>query len=345
MKKTLKHRAAPLFLLVVIAATFAACRKTPVKNSPGPIIIPTPISLGKWQKVATIPDAQTRVLEVADNKLYAAGISGIVYSTADGQNWTASGTIANAGAITALTVFKNKLYAGTEINGIFASDNGGQTWTNSNPTLLEASSFALLNDTLYSASAAVSGIEVYDETRNRWSAFKNGLPTNYNLDVQKLLQINNTLFSVQGENGNFYVYNKRSKQWTEEYFFGASYTPGLRVNDMLEDAGVLYAAYDDAVLNSQNAGVYWSYDTVGLKRGPNTFAKRVIYAGTDNYYTVHNTGNDETWVQQRNRAAQPGSTWATGQEHLPIGPTYQIREFNGMIFLATDHGIYFKPLH
>ena len=341
MKKTFKSRAAQFIVVLVVAAGLSACHKTPLSSNPAPV---KPVSLGDWKKITALPTDQIQVLEAVNNTIYAASASGFVYSSTDGATWTTSSQVPAGDAITALTVFKNKLYIGTETQGIFASTDGGRNWTNSVANFPTVSSFAELNDTLYSASAAYSGIIKLDEALNQWSSFnKNGLPTNYNLDVQKVIPVNNTLVSVQGENGNYYIYNKKTTFWNEEYFLKNNYTPGLRVNDMIYDFGVLYAAYDNAILSSQNAGVNWSYDTVGLKRGPNQLGRRVIYAGMDYYYTLYYAGKTGTWVQKRLREI-PGSSWAIGEELLPVGDSYSIREFKGMLFLATDNGLYFKYL-
>ncbi|MES2111847.1 MAG: hypothetical protein V4577_24025 [Bacteroidota bacterium] len=341
MKFSFKYFAAPLFLLILIAATFSACRKTPVKK-PGPIG-GTPTPPGNWQRVAALPDGRMRVIEVANGTFYAASELDVVYSTTDGLHWTASTPIDRAGAITAVTVFNNKLYAGTELYGIFVSDNGGQTWVNSNASLRSASSFAVLNNTLYSGSSEVDGIAVLDDASGHWNPFKSGLPTNYNLDVQKLVPVINTLFSVQGVNGNYYTYDKTAQTWHEQYFFGSTYTPGLRITDMIYDSSILFAADNDAVLISDRTGAAWSLDTVGLKKGPNPFERRALYAGADFYYTLNYSEGKGTWVQKKHRPL-PSASWAANEEFLPDVHGYSIREFKGMVFMGTDSGVYWEAI-
>lgn len=341
MKITFNYYAAPLFLFLLIAAGFSACRKTPVKK-PDPIGN-APTSPGSWKRVAALPDGRMRVMEVANGILYAASELDVVYSTTDGLNWAASTPIDRAGAITGVTVFNNKLYAGTELYGIYSSGNGGQTWTYSNSSILSASSFAVLNDTLYTGSSEVYGVAAFDEGHNQWASFKTGLPTNYNLDVQKLVKVNNTLFSVQGSNGNYYVYDKSARTWNEHYFFGATYTPGLRVTDMLYDSGVLFAADNDAVLISDGTGANWSLDTVGLKKSRNTFERRALYAGADYYYTLNYSEGRGTWIQKKHRPL-PSQSWAANQDFLPDVHGYEVREFKGMVFMATDEGVYSEAI-
>src|SRR3569833_1922919 len=342
MKITIKYFAAPFLLLILVAATFSACRPPPAPP-PGPIAV-TPPPPANWQRVAALPEGRMRVIEVSNGTLYAASELGIVYCSSFGQNWTASTPIDRAGAITALTEFNNKLYAGTELYGIFVSVNNGQAWNLSSSSLLSASSFAVLNDTLFCGSSEVYGIEVFDKGYSQWASFKTGLPTNYNLDVQKLIPVDNTLFSVQGANGNYYVYDKSTKTWQEHYFFGATYTPGLRITDMIYDSGVLFAAENDAVLISDGTGISWSLDTVGLKKGPNPFERRAIYAGADYYYTLNYSENKGTWVQKKHRPL-PSSSWAANEEFLPDLHGYAIREFKGMVFIATDSGVYYESIH
>ncbi len=343
MKIKLRHYAAPLLFLITIAVIFSACRKTPVKKDPGQIG-GTPPPSGHWKRVTALPEGRIRVIEVANGMLYAASEQSVVYISTDGLNWTASTPIDRAGAITALTVFNNRLYAGTELYGIFVSDNGGQTWSSSSSALRSASSFAILNDTLYSGSSEADGVAALDEAHNQWLPFKNGLPTNYNLDVQKLIQAGNTLFSVQGVNGNYYVYDKSAGNWTEKYFFNSTYKPGLRVTDIIYDSGLVFAAYNNAVLISDGAGSTWSLDTVGLKKGPNPFERRALYAGADSYYTLNYSEGKGTWLQKKHRPL-PGSSWAANEEFLPDVHGYVVREFKGMVFMATDSGVYWEPLH
>jgi len=341
MKNSFKYLAAPLFLLLLIAAIFSACRKTPIKKPVPTGGTPTPP--GNWQRVDALPDGRMRVIEVANGTLYAASELDVVYSTTDGLHWTASTPIDRAGAITAVTVFNNKLYAGTELYGIFVSGNGGQTWTNSSPSLRSVSSFAVLNNTLYSGSSQIDGIAVLDEAINHWNTFKNGLPTNYNLDVQKLVPVINTLFSVQGANGNYYVYDKSAQTWEEQYFFNSTYTPGLRVTDMIYDSSILFAADNDAVLISDRTGSNWSLDTVGLKKGANPFERRALYAGEDYYYTLNYSEGKGTWIQKKHRPL-PSASWAANENFLPGVHGYVVREFKGMVFMGTDSGVYWEGM-
>ncbi|HEY4327474.1 MAG TPA: hypothetical protein VGN20_26050 [Mucilaginibacter sp.] len=341
MTKVSKTPCAKFLLILITTVSISACHKTPVKNNPTPVTPPK----GTWKKVNSLPGEKIQALEVFNNTLYAASALGVVYSSVDGITWSASNAIQPSNSITALAAFNNMLFAGTQTNGIFRSTDGGKSWSNNNPSFPQVSSFAVLLNTLYCSSGAYSGIVAYNETQNQWSAFNNGLPTNYNTDVEKIIPFNNTLLSIQGVNGNYYLYDKTTGYWNEKYFFN-SYTPGLRIDDIIYDLGILYATYDYAILASQNGGVNWSYDTVGLKRAqiPIYFYPRSVYAGTDKVYTIYNSANAGAWLQQRDRAALPGSTWATNQEHLSFGYSYAVRELNGMLFLATDNGLYFKKI-
>ena len=112
---------------------------------------------------------------------------------------------------------------------------------------------------------------------------------------------------------------------------------------MIYDSGVLFAAYNNAVIISDGTGANWSLDTVGLKKGFNEFERRAIYAGADHYYTLNYAEAKGTWIQKKHRPL-PGASWVEGEEFLPDVHGYAIREFNGMLFLSTDSGIYFEPI-
>jgi hypothetical protein len=211
------------------------------------------------------------------------------------------------------------------------------------------SSFAVWNNNLYSSSLYYAGIFILNQNDGSWASFtKTGLPTNYSLDVEKLIPVNQTLFSVQGENGTFYTFNPTINQWNENYYFSSSFTPGISVEDMIYDQKKFLASTGRQLIYSSNGGSNWSYDTVGLKNEIATgFAQkiRVLYAGINNDYVLSNMAKGGTWVQQRGKSAIGGTTWATGEEFLQLPAqfySYSIRELNNIFFIGTDNGLYIR---
>lgn len=327
----------------VLVALLTSCRK--YTDYPG--VIRQGESNG-WIRVSTLPAQKISVLEVIENKVYAATAAGLIYRSADsGKTWNTLSKSWNSTKITTLTKYKNKIIVGTEADGIYMSPDDGNTWLATFPFPSRASVTSLVtwNNHLYCSSVDLDGVFSFDDNTFNWSMFNNaGMPGNYNLSVEKTIVVGNSLFSVKGANGNFYTYDTSAATWNE-HFFATSYVPGLRITDLLLANNVLYASYGRAILRSENNGANWVADTVGLKKANDIISPtRTLYAGSSSVYTLLNVGSYETWIQQRPIAATTGTSWAANQEHLSIGYSYDFCQFGTKLFLATETGLYWKDV-
>ena len=155
-----------LYLVIICALySLSSCHKK--YDNPTPKA-PAPIATDKWTRV-NAPDKGINVLELANNTLYA-GIGNFLYiSNDEGATWTSS-EIGKPGLadVTAIKVFNNHIYAGTNASGIFSSADGGKTWANDGPFFSTGiTSFAERNNNLYAASDG-DGVFTLNQAQNKW---------------------------------------------------------------------------------------------------------------------------------------------------------------------------------
>ena len=337
-----------LFITVAVLGGLTSCRKYPSYATTSVTRnIPT-----EWTKIAALPaDEKFTVLETSANTVYAASASGKVYSSSDtGSTWSASAIVKQGTVITALAIFGNNIYVGTGVDGVFVSGNGGQSWTKQ-ADVDEISSFTIWNNNLYlSAFDPVSpsgGVMVLNQSAGTWSAFNgNGLPSNYDYSVAKIIGVNQKIVSIRGVNGFFYSYDGNAGQWNQ-----ADYAAPHRImtmQDLVYDQNTLLASSGKLLFNSANAGATWAVDTVGLPAEPVTVSflpkTRVLYSINGQCYVVSNvTGG--AYIQQRNISSPVGTSWATHNDVLQFsGLAYSMCALNNVLYLATDGGLYYKKV-
>ncbi|MEP7232879.1 MAG: T9SS type A sorting domain-containing protein [Ginsengibacter sp.] len=293
-------------------------------------------AFAQWTRVAAIPQSHIIALAVHNSKLYAASDSNIIYKSDDGVTWRATSVSNIPVHLTTMGFYNNEIYIGTNDVVVFNSDDDGVTWHSNALSAVNASRFAVHNGILFAATFG-DGIYALNTNTNHWLAFTNGLPF-YSYVVQNIISSPNFLIAGAGSNGTYYRFNFTTNQWEEEYYLDNRLHPGLQINRLINRADTLWAVNDNKIIRSDNAGLNWVEDKIGTHIG----ADRNIYAGSDNYYTLTNLFAGGTWIQQRNKNSAVNTTWATNEEFLPTGYAWDIIEFNNKLFLAKHDGLYVK---
>jgi hypothetical protein len=326
----------PAICLAAICAVFGltSCQKNGAK--------PVPVVTNKWIKLQE-PKQGVNVLELINNTIYAGVGNNLYTSNNEGATWTSS-EIGKAGLanITAIKVFKNIIYTGTSASGIFSSNDGGKTWANNNPLFsTRVTSFAELNNNLYAASSG-DGVFFLNQAQNKWEPYNNDLPQAFtSYDVFKIVSTGNTLLAAAGVNSTFYHYDFTNNKWIES----ALPKTGSYLVDVIHDNGVILGIGTELkIIRSTNNGIDWTYDTKDLQETlPGAINNEKIYAGALKHFVLINTIAGG-WVQQRDKTAEAGSSWANGQEFLSKIQLNGIIELGNKLFLATDSGLYVKKL-
>jgi hypothetical protein len=127
----------------------------------------SPTNSANWTTTSGITNGYIQALCVNGSTVFAGNISGspVLYtSTNSGANWTVSSTTVFANSpVYALINNGNQIYAGTEGQGVFMSNNNGTTWLPYNLGFkdsignwfcnqINVRSFAILNGTLFAGT-------------------------------------------------------------------------------------------------------------------------------------------------------------------------------------------------
>jgi len=292
------------------------------------------VTFAQWKKITAIPSVSVVAFVIHNNSIYAASGSNAIYKSTDGLVWKSIIVSTDSIDITSLIFYQNKIYVGTFSHGVFVSANNGISWQKTSfPTFI--SSFCIRKNVLY-ASTLGAGVAVLNSITNTWAPFNNSLP-DYSINVQSIIGSPNFLIIAAGANGTFYRYNFNRNEWIEKYYFGLL-RPGLLINKLINSGDTIWAVNGNRIIKSSDAGVSWIEDKIGTHNGTSRF----IYAGATKYYTLTNLFPQGTWIQQRQRNAGIGATWATNEDFFPTGLCYDIIEFNNKLFLGNSDGLYFK---
>jgi hypothetical protein len=290
----------------------------------------------QWTKISAVPTNDIIALAVNGNTIYAVSDSNEIYRSNDGGvAWSTIKVSNDPIDITSLVFYNNKIYVSTFNFGVFVSPDNGATWLKTATAPLWVIEFTVKNNILYACTLG-NGVSVLNAATNSWSALNNSLP-NYSVNVFGMTSSPDFLMIAAGANGTFYRYDFTTNNWQEGFYYGLL-RPGLLIQKLINKADTVFAVNFNRIIRSNNAGTNWVDDNIGTRNGYN----RTIYAGVNNHFILTNVIPQGTWIQQRNKHAVAGSTWAVNEEFFPTGYTYDIIEHDGALFLGKADGLYVK---
>jgi photosystem II stability/assembly factor-like uncharacterized protein len=295
-------------------------------------------AIAQWVKINSIPTQDIVALKVYGDTILAASDTNLIYKSTDGGvNWNPIAVSNSPIHIITLKVIDDTIYVGTFNHGIFRSTNYGFTWLNTGSNLLAVTGIEKKANNLYAATLG-GGVYTYNQNTNNWIPFNDSLPS-YSVNVNCILSTSNSLFIAAGANGTFYRYDFTLNEWNEEFYYGVL-RPGLQIQNLINNGDTLFAVNGNRIIRSEDNGLSWTDDTTGSHNG----YSRNIYSGITNHFTITNVLNGGTWIQQRAKLSVAGTSWASDEEFLPTGYSYDILEFQNKLFLAKADGLYVKEL-
>lgn len=237
--------------------------------------------------------------------LFTGLTDGVYLSNDEGHYWTypdSSSHLPFSHTITALMVQGTTLYAGTDAEGIFLSDDNGLTWIASDTGFLSHAyfhAFALAGGTVYAASD--SGILLSTNSGASWSGVDSGLTT---MEVHALAFCDTVLFAGSWGGGVFMSKNNGTS-WTAV----DSGLTGRYVNALAVSGTNLFVGTSSGVFHSANSGTSWAAVDSGLT---STYVITLAVSDTD----VFAGTNAGVYLSTNN-----GATWSGVSAGLPVSPS------------------------
>ena len=299
-------------------------------------------TFSQWTKINAIPTTDIVSLTNFNDTLYAASGTNLLFKSIDaGLNWN-SITVTNSSVnITIVKVIDGKIYVGTNTHGIFISSDNGNSWQQTGAGLLTVSEIIKYNNAIY-ASTLGDGVFVYKPDMGSWQPFNDSLFLNISGSVFSIITTPSSLLVSAGANGYYNRYNTVTHQWEYETYYG-TIKPGLLINKLVNHSDTIFAVNYNRIIRSNDDGINWVNDNVGTHNG----IDRNMVLGANKLYCITNTFDgtfNNTWVQERDKYAPVGTSWALNEEFLANGYSYDILELNNKLFLAKADGLYVKNI-
>jgi photosystem II stability/assembly factor-like uncharacterized protein len=234
--------------------------------------------------------------------------------------------------ITGLHVEGNTIIASTDSNGVFYSDNGGQSWTqrNSGITNLRTLSLIKRNNLL---AVGTYGAGVFTSTNNgsSWSVSTTGmtLPYIYSLLITSP---NNYILAGSGGNGGFISTNN-----------GTNWSLSLGTTSIVNcyhqtPAGYLLSGAGPAIHKSTNEGVSWTQlvsgnttmkDIVTVPKSPSGF--NIFVGSLDGIFISTNEGVNWSTINS-------GLDYRNINSLAASGTNVFAGSYGGGVYLSTNNG-------
>ncbi|MCX5787220.1 MAG: hypothetical protein NTX64_01735 [Elusimicrobia bacterium] len=286
--------------------------------------------------------ANLRGFTVFNNRLFVAdGANGKVYSSGDGNIWTASnsGSTLGGSAIRALIVFNGKLYAGDAGGKVYSSPDGTVTnWTTTNGGFAlgpsaNITSLAIFNGRLFAGDAGLGRIYVTVDG-NTWAMVQGGIvpfQTMLGGQVQSLAVYNGRLYAGDSL-GRVYA-SVDGSTWTAINNYGVQLGGAAgNIGALLAFNNKLYAA------DQSNGKIYFMNQDANtwtqVSGGPQGVAINAVSAFNGKLYGADNNGR--VWVSTE------GSSWLVINSSFPISvagsPLFGLTPFNGKLYAGDNAG-------
>jgi len=209
-----------------------------------------------------------------------AGGSGYVYShyKDDDSAWTIKGSGMGGSAVHTLLRYGTNLYAGLSYNGVWWSNNNGETWSSLNSGLTDTNITALVQGSGKLFIGTPTGVYVSTDAGMTWGATNSGLTEK---NVKSLAIQGNTLYA--GTFDGIYGSSDYGATWSKKGLTGSV------VQSILIDGTIVYAwttkgfyqSADGLTWNQVNQGMSSSVYPSGLYH-PWTTSGGTLFTGTLN---------------------------------------------------------------
>jgi photosystem II stability/assembly factor-like uncharacterized protein len=186
----------------------------------------------QWTRVAEVPASDVFTVSANRDTLVAGLDSTVFVSTDAGATWQQSTTVASGlNAVSSVLVHDGRLYAGTDRQGVFVSDDLGGTWAAYSEGLGGLGSFDIAElivhgDSLYAATIG-GGAWVRRLDSGPWIHFGDQIEAYQASNMTAIAAGGSRLFAAGGFNGTVFYRDPGQTDWTVSLLFNDRFAPGL----------------------------------------------------------------------------------------------------------------------
>lgn len=289
-----------------------------------------------WQQVPGVPSADIYTVKTIDDRLYASTIDRVYQSDTTGKEWRNSSKLnPSPSGIDDIFEFQGKLFAAAMAQGVFVSEDQGNSWRVFNNGLSSRSpaEFAERNEELYLATNE-QGIYKLSGTGTHWQEFNTGLASGTTFSFENLASAKYGLIGGVGANGVVAVRNDKSATWETSYLRGRL-APGLMTFDVIQAKKFIWAFTNDQAYASSDGGKFWVHVGAGMRRG---HASKALQVGDTLYATVNYADNNFV-IYKRGLSEPLSSPWTTVGV-LPGYFSYGFTYLKNKLYFATHRGLF-----
>lgn len=299
----------------------------------------------QWSRVTEVQDSVVfSVFAVADT--IVAGLDTTTYvSTNGGATWKHSVPVAPDVTMILATSFHNgRLYAGTYGQGVFVSDDLGDSWTAYNQGLvggilnsqLYIVDFLVHDDKLLAATCG-AGAWIRDLAEgSTWSHFGDAFEPNQASDMTLITAGGTRLFAAGGFNGIVFWRDPGDADWTLSYLNNVGVAPGLNALSAIWTGTGWVVGSDTGVFRSLEGHEPWSFANPGPQPPFSTCS--LVLRGHDVFANF--TAGSESDLEISH---DDGATWQL-LESTPSALTFKMALSGDDLYSGRQDGLWRRPI-
>jgi hypothetical protein len=186
----------------------------------------------QWSQVADIPSRDVFTVWANGDTLVAGADTVVYISTNAGTTWKRSVPVApGIQQVHTSLIHDGRLYAGTDVQGVFVSDDLGSSWSSYNQGLsglgsLDIAELIVEGGNLYLATIG-GGPWVRSLSSASWTRFGTTITALQASNMTSIAAGGSRLFALGGFNGTVFYRDPGQSDWTLSLLFNDRFAPGL----------------------------------------------------------------------------------------------------------------------
>ena len=224
----------------------------------------------QWSRVSELPASDIFTVWTNGDTIAAGADTAVYVSTDGGATWKRSARLAaDVNEIRAALVHNGRLYAGTFGQGVFASDDLGDTWTGysqglAGPGVLVIMGLVRRGDSLYAATEG-AGAWVRNLASGPWVLFgAHTLQDFQATNMDFITEGGSRLFAGGGFNGTVFFRDPGQPDWTVSLLFNDRFAPGLAGLNAIWTGRRWVVGSNIGLFQSPTGQEPWTYFDFGL---------------------------------------------------------------------------------